>query len=85
VPSRLKIGFDTVSPTGQVIQWAVRFNPAAYAPSDHIRVTRTGLRQWVLYATHAERAMLVSTCCRQRGNTNEGLYVMPFRLVVVEQ
>ncbi len=78
-PSRLKIGFNTLNAAGQVVQWSVRFNPRDYAPSDHIRVTRTGLKQWVLYATAAERAMLVSTCCKQRGLTNEGLYVMPFR------
>jgi hypothetical protein len=39
----------------------------------------------VLFATPTERAMLVSVCCRQRSYTNEGLYVMPFRIVVSEQ
>ena len=83
-PSRLKIAFNTVNASGQTVQWAVRFNPRDYAPSDHIFVTRTGTREWVLYATPAQRAMLVSVCCRQRSYTNEGLYVMPFRVVVNE-
>lgn len=84
-PARLKIAFNTIGASGETIQWAVRFNPANYAPSDHIRVIRIGVKEWVLYATAAERAMLVSVCCRQRGTTNEGLYVMPFQILVTEQ
>jgi hypothetical protein len=84
-PSRLKIAFNTVNTSGQTVQWAVRFNPRDYPTSDHIFATRTGAREWVLFATPAERAMLVSVCCRQRSYTNEGLYVMPFRIVVSEQ
>jgi hypothetical protein len=84
-PSRLRIAFNTVNASGQTVQWAVRFNPRDYAPSNHIFVTRTGTKEWVLYATSAEHAMLVSVCCRQRSYTNEGLYVMPFRVVVNEQ
>jgi hypothetical protein len=83
--SRLKIAFNTVNAAGQTVQWAVRFNPRDYYPSDHISVTRAGLKQWVLYASAVERAMLVSVCCRQRTPTNEGLYVMPFRMEVNEQ
>lgn len=80
--SRLKIAFDTTGPTGERIQWGVRFNPRDYYPSDHISVSRSSLTTWEVFATEAERAMLVSVCCRQRGHTNEGLYVMPFRLHV---
>jgi len=80
--SRLNVGFDTVGPNGERVQWAVRFNPRDYYPSDHISVFRSSLTTWELFATDAERAMLVSTCCRQRGNTNEGLYAMPFRVHV---
>jgi len=80
--SRLKIAFDTVGPNGERIQWAVRFNPRDYYPSDHVSVLRTSASTWEIFATEAERAMLVSTCCRQKGNTNEGLYVMPFRIHV---
>ncbi len=80
--SRLKIAFDTVGAAGERIQWAVRFNPRDYYPSDHIWVFRSSSTSWELFATDAERAMLVSTCCRQRGTTNEGLYAMPFRLHV---
>ena len=81
-PSRLKIAFNTVNASGQTVQWAVRFNPRDYAPSNHIYVTRTGTSEWVAYATTAEHAMLVSVCCRQKSYTNEGLYVMPFRVVI---
>jgi len=80
--SRLKIAFDTVDSGGQRIQWAVRFNPRDYYPSDHISVFRSSSTSWEVFATDSERAMLVSTCCRQKGTTNEGLYVMPFRLRV---
>jgi hypothetical protein len=80
--SRLKIAFDTTGPSGERIQWAVRFNPRDYYPSDHISVFRSSLTTWEIFATDAERAMLVSVCCRQKGHTNEGLYVMPFRLHV---
>ena len=82
--SRLKVAFNTVSTSGQTIQWAVRFNPRDYYPSDHISVTRTATKQWVLLATSAERAMLVSVCCRQKTYTNEGLYAMPFSVTVNE-
>jgi hypothetical protein len=80
--SRLKIAFDTVNSAGERIQWAVRFNPRDYYPSDHISVFRSSATSWEVFATDSERAMLVSTCCRQRGTTNEGLYSMPFRLHV---
>ncbi|MCA1558707.1 MAG: hypothetical protein LC753_01325 [Acidobacteria bacterium] len=80
--SRLKLAFDTVGPNGERIQWAVRFNPRDYYPSDHISIFRSSLTTWEIFATDAERAMLVSVCCRQRGYTNEGLYAMPFRLHV---
>lgn len=85
--SRLKVAFSTINQQGETLPWAVRFNPRDYAPSDHIWATRTGLNSWVLFATEAERAMLVSPapCCHQRGHTNEGLYVMPFRLAVSVQ
>ncbi len=73
-----------MSTSGQTIQWAVRFNPRDYYPSDHISVTRTANKQWVLLATSAERAMLVSVCCRQKTYTNEGLYAMPFSVTVNE-
>ena len=80
--SRLKLGFDTWDAAGQNIKWAVRFNPRDYYPSDHISITRTSATTWEAFATDAERAMLVSVCCRQRTYTNEGLYVMPFRVFI---
>jgi hypothetical protein len=85
--SRLKVAFNTVNQQGENIAWGVRFNPRDYAPSDHIWATRTGLNSWVLFATEAERAMLVSPppCCHQKGRTNEGLYVMPFRVAITVQ
>lgn len=83
--SRLKVAFNTLDSSGRTIQWAVRFNPRDYYPSDHISVLRTSLTSWEIFATTSERAMLVSTCCRQKGHTNEGLYVMPFRLSVQAQ
>jgi hypothetical protein len=80
--SRLKIAFNTMGAAGETIQWAVRFNPRDYYPSDHISVYRSSSMTWEVFATSNERAMLVSACCRQKGTTNEGLYVMPFRLYV---
>ncbi|CAN5788029.1 hypothetical protein BH18ACI5_BH18ACI5_16990 [soil metagenome] len=80
--SRLKIAFNTVGPTGQTIQWAVRFNPRDYYPSDHISVFRSSATSWEVFATSTDRAMLASACCRQKGTLNEGLYAMPFRLHV---
>jgi hypothetical protein len=82
--ARLKVAFNTVNQQGEGIAWGVRFNPEGYPPSDYIYATRTGLNSWVLYATEAERAMLLSPapCCHQKGRTNEGLYVMPFRVMI---
>lgn len=79
-PSRLKIAFNTTGAGGEEIRWAVRFNPRDYAPSDHVAVVRTGVDTWEVFADDEQRAMLVSACCRQKGNTNEGLYAMPFRV-----
>ena len=79
-PSRLKIAFNTRGAAGEEIRWAVRFNPRDYAPSDHVAVMRISVNTWEVFATDEERAMLVSTCCRQKGDTNEGLYVMPFKV-----
>ena len=79
-PSRLKIVFNTQSPSGEEIAWAVRFNPRDYPPSDHLLVTRTSTTSWEVLATTDERAMLVSVCCGQQGYVNEGLYALPFRL-----
>ena len=81
-PSRLKIAFNTVSARGEETAWAVRFNPRDYPPSDHVLVTRTSTNSWEVFATTAERAMLVSVCCGQKSPMNEGLYAMPFRLLV---
>jgi hypothetical protein len=80
--SRLKLAFDTWDAAGHNIKWAVRFNPRDYYPSDHISITRTSAGTWEAFATDAERAMLVSVAGRQRGYTNEGLYVVPFRVFI---
>jgi len=55
-PSRLKLAFDTVASDGKVIQWAVRFNPRDYPPSDHVSVLRTSLTSWEIFATSGPSA-----------------------------
>lgn len=74
--SRLKIAFNTISPSGESIAWAVRFNPDAFPGSDHLTVTRLSSTTWEIEATAADRAVLVSGV--RRTQIIEGPFAMPF-------
>ena len=78
--SRLKIAFNTLSPSGESIAWAVRFNPDAFPGSDHITVTRLSTTTWEIEATSADRAVLVSGV--RRTQIIEGPFTMPFKAVL---
>ena len=78
--SRLKIAFNTLSPSGESIAWAVRFNPDAFPGSDHITVTRLSTTTWEIEATSADRAVLVSGV--RRTQIVEGPFTMPFKAVL---
>jgi hypothetical protein len=80
-PSFLYVNFQTVQ-NGATILWTVRFNPSSYPASTTVDVTRTSETSWVIEATAGHVAQLVSKQLRKRGETNEGTYVMPFRIAV---
>ena len=78
----LKITFSTMGPAGETFLWAVRFNPADFPGSDSVSVRRIEERLWVIDAPEGTRARLMSKQLRKRGDTDEGLYTMPFTLTV---
>jgi hypothetical protein len=78
--ARLKITFNTISPAGESVAWAVRFNPEAYPGSDHITVRRLSDNGWELEATANDRAVLVSGV--HKTFLSEGPFYMPFKAVL---
>lgn len=80
-PAFLKVVFNTVQ-SGVTVQWTVRFNPRDYPQTTTIDVTRTSATSWVIEATPSDAAALLSKELRKRGETNEGVYVMPFQITV---
>jgi len=78
--SRLKIVFNTLSPSGESIAWALRFNPDTFPGSDYIRVTRLTSTTWEIEATAADRAVLGSGV--RRTQILEGPFTMPFKAVL---
>jgi len=80
--ARLKINFP--DPTGSGLIYTVRFNPTMYPGSTQVRVTRVATKEWVVEATAAERARLVTSDWKAHPTlTDEGVYVMPFSFRVV--
>jgi len=81
-PARYKLNFT--DPSGRAILWTVRFNSADYPGSTNLRVTRVDTNTWIVEATAADLAELVSVSTSGRNvTTNEGYYSMPFKLTVV--
>ena len=81
-PAKMKLIFN-LPEAGGVRGWAVRFNPRDYPGSTHLDVTRTSDNSWVIEATTAHIATLVSTGGRRDGGKiNEGFFVLPFRISV---
>jgi hypothetical protein len=78
--SRLKIAFDTLSPSGESIAWAVRFNPDDFPGSDHLTVRRLSTTTWEIEATENDKAVLVSGV--RRSQIIEGPFTMPFKALV---
>lgn len=81
--ARLKINFK--DPSGRDYLWTIRFNPGQYAGSTHVRVTRVDDITWISEATGIDRARLVAI--NNKGKlvmTDEGLYIMPFRITIVK-
>jgi hypothetical protein len=78
---RLKLNFD--DPSGQNVLWTIRFNPD-FQGSTLVPVTRLDANTWVIEATTEHRARLVSADMNTRKwvTADEGLFVMPFRIVV---
>ena len=80
--ARMKLNFD--DPSGRSLLWTVRFNPGLYPGSTHVTVTRLTASEWMVEAATADRARLIAADSKGRiVSTDEGLYVMPFRLRVV--
>ena len=81
--ARVKINFD--DPSGRDYLWTIRFNPGQYAGSTHVRLTRVDEVTWIAEATAEERARLVAI--NNKGKlvmTDEGLYIMPFKVTIVK-
>jgi hypothetical protein len=78
--ARLKITFNTITPAGESVAWAVRFNPEAFPGSDHITVTRLSDKAWELEAAANDRAVLVSGV--RKTFLSEGPFYMPFKAVL---
>lgn len=83
--ARVKINFP--DPSGRNILWTVRFNSGAYAGSTNVTVRRLSEDVWEVEATAEDRARLVSvsTGKGRSVSTDEGLFVMPFKMTVVRQ
>jgi len=82
VRARYKLNFD--DPSGRALRWTVRFNSAVYPGSTDVTVTRVDTNTWIVEATDADVAELVSTPTSGRAVTiSEGFYTMPFRITVV--
>jgi hypothetical protein len=82
-PSRIK-AFWT-DPYG--IDYVIRFNPDQYPGSTSVWITRESETTWSIEAGHAEIARLVSIPHDPKGKpgslaADEGLYVLPFRILV---
>jgi hypothetical protein len=75
-PTRIKGNWN--DPYG--VLYTIRFNPRDYPGSTHAWVRRDSETQWVLYATDAEVARLVSPGIRHQGPIDEGTYLMPFEI-----
>lgn len=81
--ARVKINFP--DPSGRAYLWTVRFNSGMYAGSTNPVVTRVATNVWVVEATAADRARLVATTTSRKAiTTDEGLYVMPFRVTITK-
>jgi hypothetical protein len=84
--SKVKIAFNRLNAVGQLIQWAVRFNPVHYPGSDFVTVSRVSANQWIVEAFAHDRAILESVISRKRGtDLHEGPFYMPFRLTIVSR
>ena len=82
--SKVKIAFNRLNAVGQLIQWAVRFNPVDYPGSDFATVNRVSANEWVVEAFANDRAILESKISRKHGtDLSEGPFSMPFRLTIV--
>lgn len=81
--ARVKINFP--DPSGRPYLWTIRFNSGAYAGSTNVAVRRLSESTWEVEASDADRARLVSRTTKGRTvTTDEGLYVMPFKMTVVK-
>jgi hypothetical protein len=80
-PSFIKVSFETVQ-NGVTVLWTLRFNPVEQPQTTTVDVTRTSATSWVIEAMASDLAALVSKEVRKRGETNEGAFVMPFRITV---
>ena len=87
--SRLKLAFNLPDANGNMVNWAVRFNPDYNSGSTLLHVTRVNDNTWIIEATAEDRAVLISAQSVKKGrccvSIDEGLYVMPFRLTVQAQ
>jgi|GEM_PF-2808663 len=81
--ARVKINFP--DPSGRGYLWTVRFNPGVYAGSTNVSVKRIDANNWDVEAFTTDRARLVSTTTSGKAvTTDEGLYVMPFKMHVTK-
>ena len=81
--ARVKINFP--DPLGRNLLWTIRFNSSAYPGTTNVAVRRISESTWEVEATAEDRARLVCVTTRGRpAGTDEGLYIMPFKMTVVK-
>jgi hypothetical protein len=81
--AKAKINFP--DPFGRTLEWTVRFNPTGYPGSSYVLVTRVDANTWIVESSSSPIAKLVtSPDGGTRDQTDEGLFRMPFRFVVVK-
>jgi hypothetical protein len=82
--SKVKIAFNRLNAVGQLIQWAVRFNPVDYPGSNFVTINRRSANEWVVEAVATDQAILESKISRKHGSElREGPFSMPFSLTIV--
>ena len=79
--TRLKVSFS--DPAGRSLLWGLNFNTIDYAGATNVNVTRINSCSWVFEPGPNDRGGLSAYGHIGRGKdvrTDEGLYVMPFRI-----
>lgn len=79
--ANMKVNFP--DPFGRDLTWTLRFNPGSYPGSSYVTVTRTAANTWFVTASATSLGKLVvSPSGGVQGQTDEGLFSMPFQMTI---